>query len=136
MCVIATCSEGVPRASPVEFFPLGTTIYVLTEGGKKIENIKKNPRVSIGIHAPFTEWKKIRGLQITGTAELGRKNSKIFEEGTQAYRKRRGSPSAVLPETINVVRVVPQEMEYVDVSLGEKGFAVRQYLVIQETTSK
>jgi general stress protein 26 len=89
-CVIATCSESIPRASTVEFFPVDLTIYIMTEGGRKVENIKKNPRVSIALSATFTGWESLKGLQISGTAEIGRKGSAIFEEGIKAYKKRKG----------------------------------------------
>ncbi len=131
MCVLATCSDDSPRASPVEFFPLGTTIYVLTEGGEKIDNITKNPRVSIAVHAPFTGWQNLRGLQIAGNAEVGIKGTRIFEDGTEAYRKRRGLESAHLPDFMKVIRIVPQKMEYIDTRLADEGFGIRQELVLQ-----
>lgn len=52
--VVATCSDNIPRASTVEFFPVGTTLYIPAEGGKKIENSERNPHVSVAIHADFT----------------------------------------------------------------------------------
>jgi uncharacterized protein YhbP (UPF0306 family) len=118
LCMIATCSENIPRASTVEFFPLDTTIYILTEGGKKIENIMKNPNVSIAIHAPFDGWKNVRGIQITGVAEIGKKDSSIFEVGFKAFRIRRGSPAATLPDFMSVIKVKPSKMEYLDTTLG------------------
>ncbi len=63
MCVLATCSENVPRASAVEFFEDGTTLYILTEGGRKVENISQNPAVSVAIHTQFIGWEKIKGIQ-------------------------------------------------------------------------
>lgn len=131
MCVIATSSEDIPRASSVEFFPIGTTIYIMTEGGKKMDNIRKNPRVSIAVHAQFTGWENVRGVQIDGIAEIGRKGSRIFEEGAQAYQKRRRLDSKDLPDFINVIKVTPQVMEYIDTTLGDKGFANRQKLVLK-----
>jgi general stress protein 26 len=96
-CVIATCSDSIPRASTVEFFPVGLTIYIITEGGKKLENIRKNPGVSIALSAPFTGWKGLKGLQMSGTAEIGRKGSAIFAEGVKAYKKRKGLKKVLMP---------------------------------------
>jgi uncharacterized pyridoxamine 5'-phosphate oxidase family protein len=127
-CVMATCSESIPRASTVEFFPLGLTIYIITEGGRKFENIKKNPQVSLALSATFTGWKSLKGLQISGTAEIGRKGSAIFEEGIKAYKKRRGLKKVLMPDFINVLKIIPIEMDYIDVELGEKGYPVRQTL--------
>jgi hypothetical protein len=126
--VIATCSENVPRASTVEYFPIATTIYILTEGGVKIENIIHNPNVSIAIHAPFSGWQTVRGLQITGIAEIGRRGSREYEEGLEALNKRRGK-TATLPDIMSVIKVKPSKVEYLDGALGNKGFKLRHTLV-------
>jgi hypothetical protein len=128
VCVIATCSQDVPRASTVEFFPSGTTLYILTEGGEKVINILKNPHVSVAIHAPFAGWESVRGLQITGTAQIGRKGSKIFEEGVDAYRNRRGDENLTLSDFMIVIRVMPERVEYVETVLGNRGLKVRHTL--------
>jgi hypothetical protein len=128
LCVIATCSENIPRASTVEYFPIATTIYILTEGGEKIENIIHNPNVSMAIHAPFAGWQTVRGMQIAGIAEIGRQGSRVYEEGLDAFRTRRGRIS-ILPDTMSVIKVKPGKIEYVDTSLGNKGFKVRHTLI-------
>ena len=127
-CVIATCSDSIPRASTVEFFPAGLTLYVITEGGKKVENIKKNPRVSIAVSAPFTGWKGLKGLQISGTAEIGRKGSALFEEGIKAYKKRKGLKKLLMPDFMNIVKIIPVEIDYIDSELEKKGYEIRQTL--------
>lgn len=131
ICVIATCSESMPRASTVEFFPLGLSVYILTEGGRKIENIKKNPQVSVAISDEFTDWKSLRGLQITGGAEIGTKGSAIFEEGLDAYRKRRGKKDASLPDFMNVIKIIPVQIEYIDTKLAKKGYPIRNILALK-----
>jgi len=128
LCVLATCSDNVPRASTVEYFPIGTTIYILTEGGVKIENIIHNPSVSIAIHAPFAGWQTVRGIQITGMAEIGRRGSRVYEEGLDAFCKRRGQISTV-PDIMSIIKVKPSKIEYIDTALGNKGFKVRHTLV-------
>ncbi|MCL5022226.1 MAG: pyridoxamine 5'-phosphate oxidase family protein [Nitrospirae bacterium] len=128
LCVIATCSGDVPRASTVEYFPMAATIYILTEGGVKIENIIRNPNVSIAIHAPFAGWQTVRGIQMTGIAEIGRRGSIVYEEGVAAFNKRRGRIGTV-PDIMNIIKVTPHKIEYLDAALGEKGFKVRHVLV-------
>jgi len=132
LCVIATCSDNIPRASTVEFFPIGTTLYILTEGGKKIENLKRNSHVSLAIHAEFTGWSDVKGLQITGVAEIGERGSSIFNEGFQAYQSRRGSqnPPLSLPEFMSIIKVKPAKIEYLDASLAAKGYKVRHTLLL------
>lgn len=128
-CVLATCSDNNPRASTVEFFPLGTTIYILTEGGWKLDNIKKNPNVAIAISAPFAGWEHLKGLQVTGIAEIGGKSSQIFQEATEAYRTRRRQENAHLPDFMKVIKIIPTKMEYIDTSLPAKGFRMKQVIV-------
>jgi general stress protein 26 len=130
-CVIATCSDSIPKASTVEFFPAGLTLYVITEGGGKVENIKKNPRVSIALSAPFTGWESLKGLQISGTAEIGRKGSEIFEEGINAYRKRKGLKKVLMPDFMNMVKIIPVEIDYIDTEFENKGYEIRQTISFQ-----
>jgi general stress protein 26 len=127
MCVLATCSANVPRASAVEFFPEGTTIYILTEGGRKVENIERNPMVSVAIHTQFTGWDTIKGVQITGSAEIGGKGSAIFSSGERAYARRK-KQAIRLPDFMNVVRITPQKIEYLDTTLRVKGYGVKHVL--------
>lgn len=102
---VATGNNNMPRASAVEFFPIGTTIYILTEGGRKIENIAMNKNVSAAIHTQFTGWDSIKGVQITGTAEIGKSGSRIFEEGEEAYKKRRRLKSVYIPSCMSIIKV-------------------------------
>lgn len=121
MCVLATCSMNVPRASAVEFFPAGTTLYILTEGGRKVENISENPVVSVAIHTQFIGWERIRGIQLTGIAEIGRHGSAIFSEGEAAYRKRKGEDARSIPEELYVIRITPVRIEFLDMTLKAEG---------------
>jgi nitroimidazol reductase NimA-like FMN-containing flavoprotein (pyridoxamine 5'-phosphate oxidase superfamily) len=41
VCVLATCKDNIPRATPLEFYSLGTTLYVMPEEGQKMENIRE-----------------------------------------------------------------------------------------------
>ncbi len=127
LCVIATCSDNLPRASTVEYFPITTVLYILTEGGVKVENIIRNPNVSIAIHAPFAGWQTVRGIQITGTAEIGKRGSRVYKEGLDAFNRRRGQIGTV-PDIMSIIKVKPRKIEYIDTTLGNRGFKVRQTL--------
>jgi len=69
--VLATSYQDEPRATPLEFFNEGLTIYIFGEPGGKIANIKRNPKVSAAIYEqPLDHSKTQRSLQIWGEAEL------------------------------------------------------------------
>jgi hypothetical protein len=79
--VLATSYRDTPRATVLEFFNEGLTIYIFGEPGGKIANLKRNPKVSAVIYEqPLDHGKFQRSLQIFGSAELinVRNNSKIF----------------------------------------------------------
>ena len=69
-CVLATSRNNVPRATPVDFFNDGLTIWIIGDPGKKILNIRSNNRVSVGIYHPMDRSKPNRSLQIQGKARL------------------------------------------------------------------
>lgn len=69
--VLATSYRDVPRATPLEFFNEGLTLYVFGEPGGKIANIKRNSRVAAAIYQQPLDHRKLqKSLQVFGTAEL------------------------------------------------------------------
>ena len=86
--VLATSHEDEPRATPLEFFHEGLTIYIFGEPGGKIANIKRNPKVCAAIYEqPLDHSKTQRSLQIWGKAELinVRNDKKTFMEKAKKW---------------------------------------------------
>jgi hypothetical protein len=80
--VLATSYKDQPRATALEFFNEGLTLYILGVPGGKIANIKRNPRVSAFIYQqPMDHSKTQPSLQIFGSAELitVRSNPRLFK---------------------------------------------------------
>lgn len=75
--------DGWPQVTTVSYVADGTRIYFGTWAkSQKAHNISRDPRVSITVTAPYTDWSGIRGLSLSGnavrvtdTAELAR----VFE---------------------------------------------------------
>jgi uncharacterized pyridoxamine 5'-phosphate oxidase family protein len=133
MCVLATCGNGLPRATPIEYHSKGITIYFVGEPGTKLENMKKNPNVSIGVFLPYIGWDSAKGAQITGKAKIiFRENSTEFKEGLAAYQWEKTAKELGLktfPETgVELVKVEPEKIEFIDMSLKKIGFSPRQTL--------
>lgn len=79
--VLATSYKDMPRATALEFFTEGLTLYILGGPGAKIANVKRNPRVSAFIYEqPLDHRKTQPSLQIFGAAELitVRSNPRLF----------------------------------------------------------
>lgn len=80
--VLATSRNNQPRATTLDFFNEGLTLYILAEPGGKIANIRSNPLVSAAIYEqPLDHSQNQQALQLWGKATLiNRKNNKrLFE---------------------------------------------------------
>jgi hypothetical protein len=86
--VLATSAKNRPRATVLEFFNEGLTIYIWGEPGGKIANIKRNSNVSAVIYEqPLDHSKFQKSLQIFGKAELinVRNNPKLFRSKAKKW---------------------------------------------------
>jgi hypothetical protein len=70
ICTLATCSNNIPRSTPVRYRSSDFTIYILAEGGMKIKNMRENPLVSVSIYGDYSGFQSVRGLQMWGKAEI------------------------------------------------------------------
>ena len=69
-CVLCTVHDSVPRATPIDFFVDGFTLWHAGEPGLKIRNIRSNAKVAVGVYHPMDHSVLNRSLQINGTATL------------------------------------------------------------------
>ncbi len=86
--VLATSHKDAPRATPLEFFNEGMTLYVFGEPGGKIANIKRNKKVCAAIYEqPLKHSKAQQSVQIFGTAELVnmRNNPRLFKSKARKW---------------------------------------------------
>jgi hypothetical protein len=82
-CVLSTCHNNIPRATPVDFFSEGDlTLWINAEPGGKIANIMRNPKVSIGISEIVDHAVEQKSLQLWGNAEIInlKNNPDLFNE--------------------------------------------------------
>lgn len=123
--VLCTCSKNIPRATPMDFYIEKNTdnfdIYVGPAPGKKVENIKENPIVSIGIYTPMSEG-KIQGMQITAS----RTESLIFlREGDEEFKK---AQKIVRGKRKLILKIIPEKFELLDYDFIKDGYSRLQVL--------
>ncbi len=70
ICTLATCADNVPRSTIVRYRCRDLTVYILTEGGGKIKNLRQNPRVSLSVCGEYTGFQSVTCLQAWGTVEI------------------------------------------------------------------
>ena len=136
MCVLATCGDGLPRATPIEYHSKEIILYFVGEPGTKLKNITDNPNVSIGIFLPYTGWDSAKGAQITGRAKIiSRQDLDGLREGLEAYQWEKTAKQLNIkefPKTVELVKVDPEKIEFVDISLKKMGYSPRQTLALLE----
>jgi len=136
VCVLATCRNDVPRATPIEYYSDGLTIYVAASRATKVPNIEANPRVSVAIYSrPYTDWTDwydITGVQLTGAPDLLRYDDRPDEYVAalqiydwRKYRRAMGKEE-VEPRNTTIIRISPLRIEFRDLALLRDGYSVLQ----------
>ena len=138
MCSLATASkDGQPRATPLECFADGMTLYIFGDPGTKIENIKVNPKVAVSMCnqlKPSWEgdrWKGHKAMKITGVARLLGPDDPEYVRAMkkvipwEGYLKAAGL-GATAPPKGTVIKIETQKIEYTENGLMAEGYSSKQ----------
>jgi nitroimidazol reductase NimA-like FMN-containing flavoprotein (pyridoxamine 5'-phosphate oxidase superfamily) len=138
MCTLATSSPDSPRATPLECFPDGLTLFIMGDPGRKIGNIRTNPRVSIAICNQLNpswigeSWKTHKAAQITGEAKI------LDPDDPERIRALRevvkfddfltglDLDREAIPSSTAVIKVMPLKIEYSESALMLEGYSRKQ----------
>jgi len=69
-CALGTSKDDIPRVTPIDFYNDGLTLWMTGDPGGKLENIRANPNVSVGIFNPINRSKENRSVMLKGKASL------------------------------------------------------------------
>lgn len=125
-CSLATCgNDAIPRISVVDYKNDGLTLYIMTEGGAKLKNIKENNKVAVGIGTSTQTMRSVRGVNIWGVADIFYDDTPEFAGGLQLFRsflddieKMTGKPAQLPPGIMKMIRVTPTKMIYFHYNKG------------------
>jgi nitroimidazol reductase NimA-like FMN-containing flavoprotein (pyridoxamine 5'-phosphate oxidase superfamily) len=127
LCVLATSRGDVPRATPIEYRAKGLALYMMGEAGTKLDNLRANPRVSVGIFdqsfAQTHDWLSVAGVQLTGTAALLEPGEPEFAIGAALFELAGHLPPQWKG---HLIRIAPTKVELLDVALKEEDYAAQQ----------
>jgi len=138
MCTLATSLGDTPRATLLEYYSEGTTLYIGADPGTKIKNIQANEKVCIAVynnvHPDWSgdDWKSIKGARITGEAtvlepddpESIRARKEIIQ--WQLFAKALGLDENEPPKGSWVIKVEAKEIDYYEFALMLEGYIARQ----------
>ncbi len=123
--VLCTCSNNVPRATPMDFYIDKKSdefnIYVGPAPGRKVKNLEENPNISLGIYTPM-DTGKIQGMQITASGKdrliLMREGDEGFDNAQKMVRGRRKL----------LLKIIPEKIELLDYDFIKRGYSNLQSL--------
>ncbi len=132
LAVVATVNkDGRPAATPVRYYSLGFEIFYMSwNASVKSRNLRRDPRVSVGIVAPLVGQASSRGAQLFGTArtlERGDQDAEQYWEAVRwqsdyAERGRSLNEPPVDPLTV----ITPTRILYTEHWLRRDGYRPRQ----------
>jgi len=106
VCRVATADEaGMPHLVPVCHVVAGGKIYFASgNDGRKVLNLKANPRVALTVDLYSEAWAHLKGVMVQGTATLIEKGPRFRKTRALLYRKYPQYPDeAALDESDSVI---------------------------------
>src|SRR3989441_4487439 len=89
VCRVATAGRrGMPHLVPVCQVVAGGKIYFASgNDGRKVLNLKANPRVALTVDLYSEAWAHLKGVMVQGTATLIEKGPRFRKTRALLYRK-------------------------------------------------
>ena len=126
-CALATGSGSFVRCTPIEYVYYDGTFWMFTEGGQKFVGLEYNSNVCLAIFDQFEGFGKLKGMQVTGAAEIIEPFSKEY---LRIAELKRLSPEALrkLPHQLLLLRIVPSRIDFLNSDFKKYGCASRQFI--------
>jgi nitroimidazol reductase NimA-like FMN-containing flavoprotein (pyridoxamine 5'-phosphate oxidase superfamily) len=120
---LATCYDDLPRATPVRYKSNDVDIYILTEGGGKIFNIRRNPSVSFSVHGRYAGFTTCRCVQLWGQASIIEQHDADYMRAHDIMGlEKRPDLSTVdlkaVQATMCIVKIMPQRARILNLPVG------------------
>lgn len=120
--VLGTCSDNIPRCTPVDYAYFDGSFYILSEGGLKFKGLAENKNVSFTIYNHDGKFGNIRSLQVDGTAEIVEPDSEEYIKNAEV----RKFPISTLKKiNMHLIKIVPKKIVVFDSELRKKDFSSR-----------
>jgi PPOX class probable F420-dependent enzyme len=103
-------AAGVPHLVPVCHVLAGGKIYFASgDDGRKVKNLRENPRVTLTVDVYSDHWGTLKGVMIQGRARLIERGPRFRRVRERLYRKYPQYPreAAISPSDSVVVEVTP-----------------------------
>jgi nitroimidazol reductase NimA-like FMN-containing flavoprotein (pyridoxamine 5'-phosphate oxidase superfamily) len=119
---LATATRtGVPRAATLTYASDGITVYVwLHPDSTTAGNIAQNPIVSFAIDEYSPDWRKTRGIQGTGEADVILRPEEL-SRAVELFAEKFPSLERGQPANVSFFRISPSDIQFIEGSDSEEG---------------
>jgi len=128
-CALATASNSgdFVRCTPIEYVYYQKAFYMFTEGGLKFKGLESNSNVCIAIFDKFQGFTELKGMQVSGTAEVIEPYS---EEYIAVAEHRKLSIDALkkLERTMHLLKITPLRIDFLNSDFRKDGYDGRQFI--------
>ena len=103
-------AAGVPHVVPVCHVLAGGKIYFASgDDGRKVKNLRENPRVTLTVDVYSDHWGTLKGVMIQGRARLIERGPRFRRVRDRLYRKYPQYPreAAISPSDSVAIEVTP-----------------------------
>ena len=126
-CALATAAGDFVRCTPLEYVYYKKNFWIFSEGGEKFYALEKNKNVCLVIFDKYEGFGKLKGMQVTGIAELVKPFSGEYAELAEV-RKIPLKTLEKMPHPMNLIRIIPKKIEFLNSDFKKDGADSRQTL--------
>jgi nitroimidazol reductase NimA-like FMN-containing flavoprotein (pyridoxamine 5'-phosphate oxidase superfamily) len=126
-CALATGSGSFVRCTPIEYTYREGAFWFFSEGGRKFVALEMNQNVCLAIFDRYEGFGKVKGMQVSGIAEMIEPYSKEYNEAAE-YKKISIEALRKLSHPMNLIRVIPTRIDFLNSDFKDKGCANRQFI--------
>ncbi len=130
LCTIAIADGSTPSAHTLYYVSHGLHIYFESDpDSQKIHILKANPKISLTIDEDYSDWRKIKGIQLFGKANItDKKNAPVIHKAF-AEKFPHIDEYGGIPEQHVFIEVIPEKINFLDFT---KGFGRKQVYYTDE----
>ncbi|WP_459480826.1 flavodoxin domain-containing protein [Clostridium saccharoperbutylacetonicum] len=125
-CTLSTGSGNFIRNTPIEHIYYKNNFYFISEGGFKFKGLLQNSNVCIAIFNNYTSMSNLKGLQVSGKGMLIPYLSEEYIE-VMSFKGIKIETLKNIPINMNLIKVVPEQFEFLNTDFKNKGFDSKQY---------
>lgn len=129
-CALATGSGSFVRCTPIEYSYWNGAFWMFSEGGRKFLALETNKNVCLSIFDKYNGFGTLKGLQVTGIAEIIAPFSKKYIKAAE-YKKIPIEALKKLTHPINLICIVPVRIDFLNSEFKKKGYACRQFIELK-----